>query len=86
MVTEGQFDDMLRAFQDSGATDIEVDLRFVTFLDSSGLGLLARLRQASRLRGGSVTLLAPPSQVLRTLRLVGFDRIFSITEPRPPHR
>jgi anti-sigma B factor antagonist len=84
MVTEGQFDGMLRAFQDGEATDIEVDLRFVTFLDSSGLGLLARLRQASQLRGGSVTLLAPPAQVLRTLRIVGFDQIFSITEPQPP--
>ena len=86
MVTEDQFDGMLLAFQDSAATDIEVDLRFVTFLDSSGLGLLARLNQASRQRGGSVTLLSPPSQVMRTLRLVGFDQIFSITEsPHPRH-
>ena len=84
MVTESQFDGMLRAFQDSEATDIEVDLCFVTFLDSSGLGLLARLRQASNVRGGSVTLLTPPSHVLRTLRLVGFDQIFAITEARPP--
>ena len=30
------------------------------------------------------TLLTPPSHVLRTLRLVGFDQIFAITEARPP--
>ena len=48
-----------------------VDLRGVSFLDSSGIGALVAARKALSNRGGDLTLRAPSSRVRRVLELTG---------------
>ena len=50
----------------------------VTFLDTTGLSFLARVRAVSESRGGSVRLSGPTPAVRRLLELVGFDTVFTI--------
>lgn len=56
----------------------QVDLRDVTFIDSTGLLLLVRLHRTAVARGGTVTLLDPSDICLRALQSVCFDKDFEI--------
>jgi anti-anti-sigma factor len=56
----------------------QVDLRDVTFIDSTGLLLLVRLHRTASARGGTVTLLEPSEICLRALESVCFDKVFEI--------
>jgi anti-anti-sigma factor len=71
-------DDLLQRFLDSRSPDVEVDLSQVTFLGSTGLAFLARLRSVSQGRGGRVTLCGPSDRVRRLLELAGFDGAFTV--------
>lgn len=68
------------AFVSDGSKHARVDLSRVTFMDSSGLAFLLRLRRISLARGGLVTLTHPQSAVLLLFRTVLLDQIFEITE------
>lgn len=59
--------------------DLTVDLTEVTFLASNGLGFLARVRDHLESAGRTVTLHGPDHSALRALKLVGFDKFFTIT-------
>jgi anti-anti-sigma factor len=55
-----------------GASGVVVDLREVSFLDSSGVRLLHRLAQACEQAGAGLRVVAPPaSRSRRVLELVG---------------
>lgn len=69
------------AFVSDGSKHARVDLSGVTFMDSSGLGFLLRLRRISQARGGRVILTPPQGAVLLLFRTVLLDRIFEIEEP-----
>jgi anti-sigma B factor antagonist len=58
----------------SGQTRIEIDLRDVDLLDSTGIGALA---EAYR-NGASLTLLNPSPTTMRQLAMSGVDRVFTI--------
>lgn len=60
--------------------DVLVDLTQVTFLASNGLGFLARVQAHAAAAGYTVTLQGPDRSVQRVLQLMGFDRLFTITE------
>jgi anti-sigma B factor antagonist len=71
--------------------DVLVDLSQVTFLASNGLGFLARIQTHAAATGHMVTLRRPDRSVERVLHLMGFDKVFTITEapmlsplPSPP--
>ena len=66
------------AFGISSCPSIRVDLAAVTFIDSSGLGMLAQLRNIALNRGGHAVLVDPAPSCLKTFRLVGFDQAFTI--------
>jgi anti-sigma B factor antagonist len=51
-----------------------VDLRQVTFLDSTGLGILVGDHKRLRDRGGSLQVVCGPGLVSRVFRLTGVDR------------
>lgn len=60
-----------RALRDEGITRIEFDLKRVTFMDSSGVGvILGRYRRMLE-RGGSMGILNAKGGVERLLRLSG---------------
>jgi anti-anti-sigma factor len=63
---------------------LEVDLSEVTFIDSSGVGMLVRLH---RVVGGGMRLRCPSVPVLRVLRICGLVDIFELDSSRgsPDH-
>lgn len=55
-----------------------VDLRDVTFLDSTGLGILVGDHKRLRDRDGSLQVVCGPGLVSRVFRLTGVDRVVPI--------
>jgi anti-anti-sigma factor len=56
------------------ASRLVLDLRGLSFIDSSGLHLLAALDLRTKRDGIQLSLIAPPPPVDRPIRLWGFDR------------
>lgn len=57
-----------------------VDLRKVTFLDSTGLGILVSDHKRVRDRGGSLHVVCAPGLVSRVFRLTGVDRVVPVLD------
>lgn len=55
---------------------LELDLGGLTFIDSTGLGALVRLREEARAEGKDVVLAHVPRQVWRILDMTGLTEIF----------
>ncbi|MER7500182.1 STAS domain-containing protein [Nonomuraea pusilla] len=55
-----------------------VDLSALTFIDTTGLGVLVRQLAALRARNGTMSLVAPDGQVLRRLRRTNLAPLFPI--------
>ncbi|MFB4275005.1 MULTISPECIES: STAS domain-containing protein [unclassified Nonomuraea] len=55
-----------------------VDLSALTFIDTTGLGVLVRQLAALRDRDGTMALVAPDGQVLRRLRRTNLAPLFPI--------
>jgi len=72
-------DDLLR---DPGVTDLVLDLENLTFMDSSGIGVLLGRRRILRSRGGthSVKNMQPP--VAKLFRLSGLQRVIGIVDQK----
>lgn len=60
-----------------------VDMTAVTFMDSSGLGLLVRLYHEFEVWGGSVKLLRPGGTALRALQVSGLAAVLQVTDALP---
>jgi anti-anti-sigma factor len=67
----------LRAAPDGceSAARLLVDLRGLSFIDSSGLHLLVALDQRAQRDGFQLTLLAPAAPIDRAIRLCGLDQV-----------
>jgi stage II sporulation protein AA (anti-sigma F factor antagonist) len=62
----------------SGAAHLLLDLSQVTFLDSTGLGvILGRYRRVQQM-GGRMGLVAPPDDLVPTLRLSGIYQLMRV--------
>ena len=59
---------------------VTVDLAQVSFIDSTGIGVLIRAHRAATERGSSMTFLAGPPNVMRTLRLAGVTEQLGIAD------
>ncbi len=64
------------ALKDAGGEDLAIDLERVPYLSSQALTELARFRRQHR--GERIVLQHPNALVLRTLNIVGFNRLFAI--------
>jgi anti-sigma B factor antagonist len=81
---------LLRALA-NGERDLVVDLSGVSFLDSSGLGVLVTAHKRTRAAGGSLRLASCRPAVATIFQITALDRAFSIyptvedavTAPRP---
>jgi N-acetylglucosaminyldiphosphoundecaprenol N-acetyl-beta-D-mannosaminyltransferase len=62
--------------QRAGQTHCLVDLSQTRFMDSTGVGLLLRLRRQCRMAGGNLVLLSPHASVTRLLRSMGLQSCF----------
>ena len=70
-------DAALEALRQHGTT-MWLDLRDVSFMDSTGLEVLLATRRRTELEGGSLTLVGPTPAVLRVLEVTGLDKLFTI--------
>lgn len=57
-----------------------IDFSGVTFMDSSGIGLIMGRYKLMNERGGSVTVARPPVYIKKVLRLAGVDRLAPISD------
>jgi anti-sigma B factor antagonist len=62
----------------AGRTSLLVDLRAVTYLDSTGLGVLVGAAKAAGSQGGSLRLVCDNPRVLRLLRITGLDKALAV--------
>lgn len=53
-----------------------LDLRALTFCDSRGITVLIAAHHRAAAAGASLTLVAVPADIARTLRLLGVERLF----------
>lgn len=87
--------DTLLAQLNRGVESLVVDLRGVTFIDSTGIGSLLRVHHRQGLLGGEVHFVADQPSVLRVLDLMQLRRKLHVTSsvaavedccPMPPSR
>lgn len=63
-----------------GCRDLVVDLAKVTFLDSTGLGVLVGRLKLVRAQGGGMRILGATERVLKVFTITGLDRVFDIVD------
>ena len=71
--------DAVLALLNRGADSLVVDLRGVTFLDSTGVGSLLRIHHRASLLGGAVHFVADQPAVLRVLDMMQLRRRLHVT-------
>lgn len=76
--TSPQLKQSLVAAVNEGCLDIVVDLEGVTFIDSSGLGVLVSGLRRVKERGGSMRVVCTRDQVLKIFRITGLDKVFPV--------
>lgn len=76
--TSPQLKQSLVAALDEGCVDVVVDLEGVSFIDSSGLGVLVSGLRRVKERGGSMRIVCTREQVLKIFRITGLDKVFPI--------
>lgn len=69
--------------EDQGNLAVQLDLREMTFVDSTGLSVLMAALQRVREKGGRLTLANLRPQTRKVFDIVGFSTIFDIG-PEPP--
>lgn len=81
MASADEFRDRLLACLER-FNSLEVDLGGVTFIDSSGLAALVRLRTESEMVGKPVALVKVSRAMARLLELTGLQGLFDVNLPR----
>lgn len=64
----------------NGESRLVVDLRGVSFMDSTGLGVLVGRLKVVRARRGSMRLVCVAPRMLRVLSITGLDTVFPLHE------
>lgn len=78
LTSAGALRDGLDAQLRSGRRRLVVDLEGVTFLDSTGLGVLVALLRALRGGGGAVRLVCSNARILRLFSITSLDEVFVV--------
>ena len=73
---EQTVDDLL----ERGYVRFIVDLEKLNYISSSGIGALMLLLRQSHRRHGDLVLLRPSAKVLKLLGILGFTKVFQITD------
>lgn len=84
MLTSAKLEsDVLAAIGTAGTDTADLDMSGVTFLDSSGLATLLRLRKELHGRGGTLRIVAPSGIVRRILEITSVLDLFGIATTDP---
>jgi len=78
LATAPELDTVLLAAIVNQPQEIVIDLTDVTFLDSTGLGVIVRALKRTRERGTTLNLIASNERVLKVFAITGLDTILSI--------
>ncbi len=78
--TVAEFDRCTEALIGEGTSKLILDLQGLSYISSAGIGALMSLSQRLRKDGGDLVLLQPTPKVLKILDLLGFTRIFQLSE------
>ena len=78
--TQGATDlnEALNAAAAAGKSKMVLDMAQVGYISSAGLRTLAEIVTKNREAGGDLKLVALDAKVMRVLRIIGFDRFFSV--------
>lgn len=74
----GQFRNEINDIVSSGSKSVLIDLKDVTFIDSSGLGALVIALKAVRSAGGKLYVCSANEQVRMLFELTSMDQVFEI--------
>jgi anti-sigma B factor antagonist len=77
VVSRTRFEETLFEVVDAGEP-VVVDMREVTFCDSTGLNALVAANRRALERGGHIALVALPPRVQRVFRITGIDKYIPI--------
>lgn len=61
-----------------GRHQLVVDLEGVTFMDSTGLGVLVGRLKLVRVKGGTLRLACSSERILKVFSITGLDKVFQI--------
>jgi anti-sigma B factor antagonist len=73
----------LTGLRDEGCRNLVLDLRALTFMDSTGLRLVIRWHTAAQEQGFGFAVVPGPEVVQRVFRLTGMDTHLTVAEPPP---
>jgi anti-sigma B factor antagonist len=62
----------------AGRTDLVVDLEKVTFMDSTGLGVLVGRLKLVRGQNGTLRIVSAQERILKVFKITGLDKFFHI--------
>ena len=62
----------------AGRTELVVDLENVTFMDSTGLGVLVGRLKLVRGQNGSLRIVSAQDRILKVFKITGLDKVFHI--------
>ena len=63
---------------EGGCANVVVDLEAVSFIDSSGLGVLVSALRRARERDGTVHIVCTRENILKIFRITGLDKVFPV--------
>lgn len=73
-----ELDEALQAAVSTGQHKMVLDMAEVSYISSAGLRTLADILTRNREQGGDLKLVALSRKVLRVLRIIGFDKFFTL--------
>ena len=76
-------EEQLSGLREAGVREMVLDLRGLTFMDSSGLRLVIRWDTAARSNGFDFALVPGPDAVQRVFDLTGMEEHLTFREPGP---
>ena len=78
LATSPELDVAIIAAIDSGATSVVIDLTDVSFMDSSGLGVIVRALKRCREAENDLDLVVTNERVLKVFGITGLDQVIPI--------
>ena len=80
MATAPELGEAMRSVASTGVLRLVVDLADVSFMDSSGLGMLAAMHREQSARGGVVVIASASNSVMAVLQVSGLDKLLVMDE------
>jgi anti-sigma B factor antagonist len=79
--TVGEHEECLLELQQNDFSEVVLDLRNLTFMDSSGIHLIVAADRLARRDGTRFALIAGPSPVQRVFEIAGIEELLSFRAP-----